>query len=873
MNRLDILRPTRLALLGWLALLGSWVGVSDVEATRYVPVSDATLTEQSELIVEARVAALELAPGSLPAVEYRLDVRRVIKGARVYDTVRVRIPGGVRDDGVAFLALGMPRFAVGDEVLFFLQPTGDGAYVPTGLMLGTFQLLEVDGRQVAVRDLAGSEAVPAPGTTYVPPDGVRDHRRFQTWLSELVVGHEHVVDYFVPIVGERPSLQTRANLMVSSSLPPPLGCGDTGGHNVRWFAFDLGQTVSWYRNGVLSTIGEPETATALDDAVTAWNDAFADSRISLASGGTTGADGGMTISDGINAVLFGDPNNRLPGTFDTTGILALGGPWFHCTLRDFDGIEYHEAIEADIVLQDGVESFFDASADPQAAAVELFAHEIGHTLGFGHSGESESLMWPHIHDDGRGASFHVHDIAGIEALYAPLPPGPSNPLPPGGEPPDTPEGFSAIVTVDKLVALSWDEIADDTVRVHIERSTNASVYAVLGSLIAENAFTDADVGPGDTYYYRVRAESSAGMSDYTDPVEISVPVAPPPAAPTNLRAAPLAADRIRLIWQDNADDELVYRIDVDSGNGFVELPVILQADTETVDLTGLTASTSIRARVRAEHLEASSEPSNVVAATTHASDAGCDFSDQTLCLLGGRFAVEVEWVDPADGIAAPAAAVPSTDNTGSFWFFDSANRELIVKMLDGGGINGHAWVFFGGLSNVEITLTVTDTETGETRTYVNPPGQQCGDSDILAFQIHEIPIDPPDPTTPVVLPYGSSLDDCGDDSLHTCLGGRFRVSVRSRDQFNGGAEGSAGAVRETADTGSFWFFGPDNVELVVKVLDGTGINGNHWVFWGALSRVEYWVTVVDTLLGTEKVYYNPPGELCGGSDIQAFSGN
>ena len=70
----------------------------------------------------------------------------------------------------------------------------------------------------------------------------------------------------------------------------------------------------------------------------------------------------------------------------------------------------------------------------------------------------------------------------------------------------------------------------------------------------------------------------------------------------------------------------------------------------------------------------------------------------------------------------------------------------------------------------------------------------------------------------------------------------------------------------------FWFFGPDNVELLVKVLDGRRINGKLWVFYGALSDVEYTIRVVDTETGAERIYDNQRGNLCGNADVEAFDG-
>ncbi len=83
---------------------------------------------------------------------------------------------------------------------------------------------------------------------------------------------------------------------------------------------------------------------------------------------------------------------------------------------------------------------------------------------------------------------------------------------------------------------------------------------------------------------------------------------------------------------------------------------------------------------------------------------------------GGRFQVEAEWRD-FQGNAGTGTAVALTADTGYFWFFSPANVEVVAKVLDGRGLNQAFWVFYGALSSVEYTLTVTDTQTGLTRRY------------------------------------------------------------------------------------------------------------------------------------------------------------
>lgn len=104
---------------------------------------------------------------------------------------------------------------------------------------------------------------------------------------------------------------------------------------------------------------------------------------------------------------------------------------------------------------------------------------------------------------------------------------------------------------------------------------------------------------------------------------------------------------------------------------------------------------------------------------------GCAPGPTVLCLGGGgRFRVEVAWKDFQGG-AGPGSAVPeaASEDSGLFWFFAPDNWELLVKVLDGCGINGHHWVFAAAVTTVEYTLTVTDTQTDQAWTWHNPPGR------------------------------------------------------------------------------------------------------------------------------------------------------
>ena len=122
-------------------------------------------------------------------------------------------------------------------------------------------------------------------------------------------------------------------------------------------------------------------------------------------------------------------------------------------------------------------------------------------------------------------------------------------------------------------------------------------------------------------------------------------------------------------------------------------------------------------------------------------------------------------------------------------------------------------------------------------------------------------------TTLSVQPAGS----CVSGETVLCLNnGRFRVQATWTTRM--GETGLARAVEETEDSGLFWFFNEENIEMVVKVIDAchTGFD-SFWFFAGGLTDVGLVIEVTDTQSGQTMVYENPLGEPFDAiTDIAAF---
>jgi hypothetical protein len=93
------------------------------------------------------------------------------------------------------------------------------------------------------------------------------------------------------------------------------------------------------------------------------------------------------------------------------------------------------------------------------------------------------------------------------------------------------------------------------------------------------------------------------------------------------------------------------------------------------------------------------------------------------------------------------------------------------------------------------------------------------------------------------------------------LSGRFRVTGTWTNQFDS-SSGTAIPIPQSDLSGFFYFTDPQNVELILKILDfGTQIK----VFYSQLTNLQFNLAVTDTASGRTKNYSNTPGD-CGAID-------
>lgn len=176
--------------------------------------------------------------------------------------------------------------------------------------------------------------------------------------------------------------------------------------------------------------------------------------------------------------------------------------------------------------------------------------------------------------------------------------------------------LQAVALSSSQIHLSWTSTATGIVRFRIERRVATTQYAEINQPgPSATSFDDMGLSASTTYFYRMRVETGAGLSPYSNEV-IATTFQALPAAPTNLHATAVSYNQVSLTWKNNAPDATAIRVESQPAGSTTFTDIGAAATLTSTGVANLQPKTAYSFRIRAQSAAGYSAYSNVATATT-----------------------------------------------------------------------------------------------------------------------------------------------------------------------------------------------------------------------------------------------------------------
>ena len=377
------------ALLGFVAILAI---ESQAFAASYLPLSDGDLAHRAPVIVRARVVGQEVYKDNqdgqaIVVTRTRFEPLEILKGAIDSETFVVDLPGGGLGDAVSWVP-GTPTFETGGEVLLFLSPPppGGASFSLTEFGLSKFDLVEdAAGRRFAVRSVFRPEEDDylsglRNGLETAATIETRPLRDAGSFLSSL--HGEGSGAGFTPAAYASPQGTLRSG--ADGARPSWVNIGGAeGGKLYRWF-WDTGGSAPALVSAKGTQSGLSDGSDGVEyvqNAVAQWT-SVPGTRVLYSLSQSSGS-AQVTVNLDVES-----KSSYWTTALDCSsgGIIGLGGPGNVSSAGSYRGDHGYYAISSGNVWMRKVTGGCYSWQTFRTAVL----HEIGHTLGLGHSDQATS---------------------------------------------------------------------------------------------------------------------------------------------------------------------------------------------------------------------------------------------------------------------------------------------------------------------------------------------------------------------------------------------------------------------------------------------------------------------------------------------------
>ena len=345
----------------------------EVRASTVLYKTDAELVAISERVVHARVLRHRYErPGGGDGAIYTVTTLAVLEDftGLAGDTVDVWELGGVIGNETMFVG-GEVKYQVGSEVLVCL---GRGNFGLRSVAMG-FSKFDV--------------------TPVAALNGSLDGRLTRNMRDTSVVGgavqsSERSLSEFRALVASVRGVSSRRN-SASESLVPDENVSEAFtflGSGVRWVEADSGTPVRYYKNlAQPSPLLSGSVDTEIQTALAAWTNPTTASITLQLAGTTNQTDPYAAVSGSGTAVIsFEDPAGEI-----NNPTLAIGGGWASSGGGVVNGMTFSRFTRGFVIFQNAADLPSSYRSAPNFTRV--LEHEVGHTIGLGHSTHQTSIMY------------------------------------------------------------------------------------------------------------------------------------------------------------------------------------------------------------------------------------------------------------------------------------------------------------------------------------------------------------------------------------------------------------------------------------------------------------------------------------------------
>jgi hypothetical protein len=356
-----------------LFLLSLLVCAPAAFATTIIQISDGELYRRADVIVHGTVTSSTVGEDAQgrPETITVVSPMEVVKGA-LSGNLTLHQLGGQLPDGRSFKIWGRPEYRLGSEVLVFAIARLEGDYQTAELMLGKFEVYkDQQNRRFAIPDFERGVydgVVIYRGTADPSAAGSRDLDQFVSFLrggaSSVEPTRVAPVGQLTPVDGSSGKFHIQPNW---------------GNMNDQLWRWNNAATAVWMREGTANMTGGGNAEAIA--AMATWTN-HPNSTINYTDG---------TSSNFVHLSAASSPcgwNTCFPGS----GVIGCGGPNGGGT-NVFRGETYNTITGGEVWLR--CYMTFDQVGSILTQAV--LTHELGHTLGLGHSDQNVS-----VHDVCRG---------------------------------------------------------------------------------------------------------------------------------------------------------------------------------------------------------------------------------------------------------------------------------------------------------------------------------------------------------------------------------------------------------------------------------------------------------------------------------------